>query len=223
MLYLSNLDRYVYYPGTGNPDNLVFKFSDTGTATLNTPGEIITSGNYQEINGIKKFNNTIQSTGDIAFDYQLSQNRLLIREDGDGKVSIDGVNVDNNAYDQIRLGGTELLFNAVPVWTAVNRPELSSNAIQVSDWDDAINNGWYRAQAAANAPTSLEWYIGMVTVHDASWIQQEVQMFTLAEGLAFKYRRNKMNGVWSAWVRDSVVIVSATDPGGADGTVWIQP
>lgn len=102
-----------------------------------------------------------------------------------------------------------------------NADALGWNGLQPSnnDWNNAMNTGWFMASDAANAPTG-GWFMGMVHVHNNDWVQQEVWSFT--EFPTRRYRRSKLGGGWTGWVRDADVIVSSADPGGPDGNIWIQ-
>lgn len=88
-----------------------------------------------------------------------------------------------------------------------------------NDWNNALSTGWFMASDASNAPTG-GWFMGMVHVHNNEWVQQEIWAFT--EFPTRRYRRSKLNGSWSGWQQVGEVVVSSSDPGGPDGTVWIQ-
>lgn len=88
-----------------------------------------------------------------------------------------------------------------------------------NDWNNAQTTGWFMASDAANAPTG-GWFMGMVHVHNNEWVQQEIWAFT--EFPTRRYRRSKLNGSWTGWQQVGEVVVSSSDPGGPDGTVWIQ-
>lgn len=98
-------------------------------------------------------------------------------------------------------GGDILTTVNNPNWNAVNNGgRLGTAAMFVpgDNWNNAIDNGWYMASGAANAPTATVWYIGIVTKHNDLWITQEVWDFTLGPD-APRYRRTMLNGTWGAW------------------------
>lgn len=51
----------------------------------------------------------------------------------------------------------------------------------VTDWNDAVESGWYHGSSAANGPT-VDWYLGMVIAHDSNytnrWVTQTLHQFT---------------------------------------------
>jgi hypothetical protein len=76
----------------------------------------------------------------------------------------------------------------------------------VSDWNSAVENGWFMASDAANNPNSVSgltgWCIGQVIAHNAVWVSQEVHYFTGdTVGNSSTYRRDCNNGTWTAWRR----------------------
>jgi hypothetical protein len=98
------------------------------------------------------------------------------------------------------------------IWTSGNfnpatkldaRSELSTAAHIISDWNAAVTNGWFMAAGAANAPAAVggNWLMGVVTRHNASWIQQEVWQFTGAAPTT-RFRRHCNNGTWGGWTVD---------------------
>ncbi|WP_164893171.1 phage tail fiber protein [Mesorhizobium sp. M7A.T.Ca.US.000.02.1.1] len=72
----------------------------------------------------------------------------------------------------------------------------------ITDWNNALDNGWYMASAAANGPDA-NWYLGNVEAHGSTgWRTQTVHNFTAASaGNTSAYRRHQMNGAWGAWYK----------------------
>lgn len=56
----------------------------------------------------------------IAFDTASTSNRLFVRDNGAGAVSIDAVVPDNSAYAPLYFRGTGMLFNGAQLWHASN-------------------------------------------------------------------------------------------------------
>jgi hypothetical protein len=75
--------------------------------------------------------------------------------------------------------------------------------ISGGDWNTAIQNGFYRGNAATNAPTSDGWYYGLVQAHDTgSWHMQTVTGYT-GSGTNRTFIRQRQNGTWQAWVEQT--------------------
>ncbi|MBZ9820186.1 pyocin knob domain-containing protein [Mesorhizobium sp. CA4] len=143
-------------------------------------------------------------------------------------------------------GGTNSTQLATTAYLDAGRLGLVAKTI--TDWNTALDNGWYMGAAVANAPDA-NWYIGVVDAHrnDASgFCTQTVHRFdsaTAANTLA--WRRHRANGVWGAWYKlqisqaeqdaryalktsvgtmaaRSMTITTAAPSGGVDGDVWFQ-
>jgi hypothetical protein len=72
----------------------------------------------------------------------------------------------------------------------------------VTDWNNALDNGWYMGSGTANAPGgSANWFLGNVEAHGSTgWRTQTVHSFTLdGSGATYVYRRSQNNGTWEAW------------------------
>lgn len=80
---------------------------------------------------------------------------------------------------------------------------LRAASITIADWDSAIENGWYMASGAANAPTAdAVWYTGSVEAPNINWITQTVHAFAADwPENTLTWRRDRNNGVWGAWYR----------------------
>lgn len=93
------------------------------------------------------------------------------------------------------VGGQIFQNNGEMVWSD---PRLGPVCRTITDWNDALDNGWYMGVGAANAPT-LDWCRGVSNAHNAIWRTQTVEAFTTAD--TPRYRRQEKNGVWGAWVQ----------------------
>lgn len=78
---------------------------------------------------------------------------------------------------------------------------LSGFAQTITDWDTAVENGWYMAQNSVTAPEG-GWWMGIVSANSAAFVVQEVINFTSATPKT--YRRQRINSVWQPWVRIGV-------------------
>lgn len=79
-------------------------------------------------------------------------------------------------------------------------PRLGAAALLVTDWNNALENGWYRGQNLPNA-AAPGWNMVTVTRHDADNIQQEAFVFSGAASTT-RFRRQMNGGVWGAWTSD---------------------
>lgn len=131
-------------------------------------------------------------------------------------INLDAVTDDASAFAPLNIRGTTVQINGFNPWTDANfnpsskldaRAALGTGAASHTDWNNATNNGWWMAAGAANAPGGMtDWFLGVVTVHNGDWIQQEVQRFTEGGTVAgAKWYRWKKGGTWGAWTQDLVV------------------
>jgi hypothetical protein len=76
-------------------------------------------------------------------------------------------------------------------------------AATVTDWNNAVENGWYMASGAANAPEGgAVWFMGTAHAHNTNWVTQTVHLFTADGSVDTRtYRRAKNNGTWESWYR----------------------
>jgi len=72
----------------------------------------------------------------------------------------------------------------------------------ITNWNNAIKNGFYMAQGASNAPDS-SWFMGTAIVHADNFIVQKVMAFTEPNETMREFERSKVNGVWGAWIETS--------------------
>jgi hypothetical protein len=84
---------------------------------------------------------------------------------------------------------------------------LGATAQSISDWNVALENGWYQGSQAANAPEGvLDWWIGHVEVHNAFWVTQIIYRFTAAAPTnTHCWRRNSFDNAgvrtWGGWYK----------------------
>jgi hypothetical protein len=117
----------------------------------------------------------------------------------------------------LTVSGGAMLWNTLPAGTVPDR--LGTVAKTTADWNNEIENGWYMADGATNAPTT-GWYIGLVTAHNNLWVTQEVWQFassTSAPALRYWRRSSDVSSTrtWGPWIStDAPPIVTAL-PGSA--------
>jgi len=90
---------------------------------------------------------------------------------------------------------------------------LQAASQTISDWNNALENGWYQGNAAANAPGGVEgiaildWWLGCVETHYDRWVTQTVHRFTIdAPTNTHIWRRSSEDSgatvrVWGAWYK----------------------
>jgi hypothetical protein len=125
------------------------------------------------------------------------------------------VTITQNADGTITIGASQpsSLGSQPTAW----RPD----AVLVTDWNAAINNGFYMsAPGAANVPaTSLgaSWWYGEVVAHNAIWCLQRAWAFAGSYPYGMEMQRWQANGAWQPWRRTDNFIDSY---GTLDGLVF---
>lgn len=78
---------------------------------------------------------------------------------------------------------------------------LGVQAKPITDWNAALENGWYYANMGTSGPPELStgWAHGIVSAVSPEWIVQEVWDFVEGPG-SQHYERRRLNDVWSGWV-----------------------
>lgn len=77
---------------------------------------------------------------------------------------------------------------------------LGQIAQVITDWNDAIENGWYLGPEAANGPL-VGYFVGHTQVQSSTaWVRQEVFRF-VGNGQVETYERVMEGGGWGAWQR----------------------
>jgi hypothetical protein len=87
---------------------------------------------------------------------------------------------------------------------AILPARLGVVAKTITDWNTALDNGWYMGSAIANAPAAnTTWNIGTVEAHGAAGYRaQTVYDFTAATPANTTiWRRHQAGGVWGAWYK----------------------
>ncbi len=79
---------------------------------------------------------------------------------------------------------------------------LQEDAQSITDWNTAVQVGFYSAQGAANGPDGTNWYLGIVEAEQPDWVTQTAHAFRLdAETDTLTWRRDRNNGTWTGWYR----------------------
>jgi len=117
--------------------------------------------------------------------------------------------VDFNAFSAVLAATTAAFTTAqqtklsgIATGADVTRAPLDVIALIITDWNTALDNGWYMGNAAANAP-SAAWYLGFVEAHGAAGYRtQTVHAFTTdSSSNTLVWRRDQQSGTWSSWYR----------------------
>lgn len=113
--------------------------------------------------------------------------------------------------DANTLGGNNSAFyrnagslNAGTLADARLPARLGVVAQTITDWNNALDNGWYMASGAANAPEiGAVWFLGNVEAHGAAgYLTQTVHGFTSDGDTDTRvYRRSQNGGTWTEWYR----------------------
>lgn len=155
-------------------------------------------------------------TGTVLFDVNGASTGKARFVAGDGVaangVHLDAINDTGSTFAPLNFRGTTVTINGNTPWTNANfdpnsklgaRASLGVAANTVSDWNNALDNGWHMGTGAANAPAAIgsSWFMVRVSQHNGDWITQEGWVFT-DNADSIVYRRRKLNGTWSAWTTD---------------------
>jgi len=102
-----------------------------------------------------------------------------------------------------------------PVMASVrNSLAPASVTYSISDWNSAVENGWYTGADCANAPAG-GWMLGEAVVHNSIWVEQTVWAFTGGTPQS-RWRRVQNNGTWEAWVQIDAPWIDITLNGGQE-------
>jgi hypothetical protein len=78
---------------------------------------------------------------------------------------------------------------------------LGANAVTVTDWNNALENGWYFCSTGTNAPVG-DWCVGRVEAINSANVTQTVHAYAIdGSGNTYTYRRSRTNNVWEAWYK----------------------
>lgn len=208
---------------------------DSASAVMIDGQQVWHAGNFTPTTKFDKTGGTV--TGAVVVNGQIAASNAAFRALGWSGVTNDGVMYFGSANSYIFKSGPSFVFNneqggysatlnaSGTIWTSGNfnpankqdaRTSLGVNGASISDWNSADTNGWYMAAGAANNPLgTAAWFMGRVTMHNDGWVQQELWDFT-ATAETTRWRRHKLNGVWSAWT-GRMRFDGIADPARAEG------
>ena len=189
--------------GLGNVDN-------TSDATKNIGGNAATATQLATAR-------TIGMTGDVTWTSAGFNGSANVT----GEATLANTGVAAGTYPKVTVNAKGLVTSGVALTDAdvpnLNASKLTSGviadgllpsrlrptAVTITDWNAVLQNGWYMASGAANAPTAdASWYLGSVEAHNELWVTQTVQAFTAdTPANTNTWRRDRNNGTWGAWYR----------------------
>jgi hypothetical protein len=80
--------------------------------------------------------------------------------------------------------------------------DIASYSRQITDWNDAKENGWYMAPSALNSPTAGGgWWYGFTIAHNAGWCCQIAFPFANSYPANVMMVRTLQNSTWGSWFR----------------------
>ena len=150
-----------------------------GTITANLTGNATSASTAAKLTTSRKINGTLF--------------------DGSGDITITAAPTAHN-HDASNITAGTLANARLPA-------RLQAAAQTITDWNNALENGWYQGSQAANAPEGvLDWWLGYVEAHYDRWVTQTVHRFTVdAPANTQIWRRSSAdnNGtrVWGAWFK----------------------
>ena len=236
--YNGNANNGLLYLGSGYIYNraasgdMEFYTPAGGYTTLSSGGKILTSadavaGLFRNTNGNhgEKYR-----VGDDAALWDVTiAHTLGIRSQSNSTYGYVTFGADTTPFG---WNGSYLCYGSNVMWhsgnsaadQANNGNRLGAHCRQITNWNDALNNGYYMAPDALNGPAP-GWVMGRVTQHNAIWVEQEVWGFTDGGNIQRRWRRYLRNGAWSGWVRvdTPAIFVQSSDPGpeAPEGSLWI--
>ena len=199
--------------------------NNSGYAPLNLQGTTVTINNQTAWHG-GNFDPSLKAnlaaptfTGVTYFDVDNgSTAKFRVNFWGTDGINLDSVTHDASQFAPLNLRGTAVTINGNTPWTNATfnpagkldaRAELAASCATPAgnNWDNANSNGWWMMSGGTNTPGGInDWFLGMVTVHNGDWIQQELQRFTVGNEVAgAKWRRWKKSGTWTVWTQDLIV------------------
>jgi hypothetical protein len=189
-----------------------------GVASLRTDGTFTAGGSFYSYQGGSNqtafYATNLANPGYFAAIRMAADSswRLLIGSDGKLQWG-DGTTIDVNLY---RVSANSLqtdqnLYVVGDFDCGTGRLGKVCKYPPSSDWNNALDNGWWMGASYANAPAALtNWVMGEVIAHGAAGYRvQRVWDFTAPPGSQV-YERRQQGGSWTSWVKSGFY-----NPGGS--------
>jgi microcystin-dependent protein len=199
--------------------NAAAAISDTKLATISTAGKVsnsattATSANTanaivaRDTNGNFSANQiTANLTGNVTGNATNVSGTVAIANGGTGSTTAAGALTNLGAAAATHSHNASAI-NAGTLDNARLPARLQAAAQTITDWDNALENGWFQGNQAANAPENvLTWWLGYVEAHYDRWVTQTVHRFTAdAPTNTHIWRRSSSDSagtrVWGAWYK----------------------
>lgn len=116
------------------------------------------------------------------------------------QTALDGKSAVGHLHDASAINSGTLADARMPA-------RLATTAQLITDWNTAVNTGWYRGSGAANAPVASTWFIGDVVSHSPIWLTQTVHAFiddTATNTQTWRRSANDGGGgiiAWQPWYK----------------------
>ena len=132
----------------------------------------------------------------------------LVKTGGDVTIASGVISVNDNSHNHTVANVTGLqgiLDGKAPSSHGKHIPDTCTS---ISDWNNAVTNGWYMGNNATNAPVASAWFYGEVIAHNTSYVRQIVYRFATDTNIAGtnndRYERVRQNETWGSWINTSV-------------------
>lgn len=132
----------------------------------------------------------------------------LVKTGGDVTIASGVISVNDNSHNHTVANVTGLqgiLDGKAPSSHGKHIPDTCTS---ISDWNNAVTNGWYMGNNATNAPVASAWFYGEVIAHNTSYVRQIVYKFATDTNIAGtnndRYERVRQNETWGSWINTSV-------------------
>lgn len=188
----------------------------TGAYNDLTGKPTITSGTVTSVamtvpTGLQVANSPITTSGTLSVTYQAGYQGYTSSEAT--KLSGIASGATANSSDATLLNranhtGTQTastISDFAAAWAAQFPTRLGTVCQTITDWNSALDNGWYMGANVANAPVAGNiWFFGQTIQHNPIWHQQDAYQFTALTASNSQHYRRYNQGVadsWSAWFR----------------------
>lgn len=132
----------------------------------------------------------------------------LVKSGGDVSISSGVITVNDNSHNHTVANVTGLQGILDGKAPSSHGKHIPNTCTSISDWNNAVTNGWYMGNNATNAPVASAWFYGEVIAHNTSYVRQIVYRFATDTNIAGtnndRYERVQQNGTWGSWINTSV-------------------
>jgi hypothetical protein len=182
---------------------------------LTTAAQHVTDANAAVTNGWHRFDGAINTPPTITN----NQGYIFVENWGANYLvqTLHVLGTDEIWTRRCEAGAWATWVKTYPVADGALPIRIAAFTTQITDWNNAVQNGWYKGAGIPNQPVADgQWYMGEVVAHDSDWVTQRVWQFTLSRGSPV-WERRKNGGAWQPWIqvtaedRLAAVAVQRTD------------